>query len=347
MSGNFTTAEDIILRGNELCRLSQKDIRRIVTLNTSGSSGAPKRLYFSDSDIEHTVEFFAEGMKFMCGEGDTVLICMGNALPDGIGALLSEGLERIGAKPYLFGGISDYAAAADCCRKRRPHTIVGIPSQLRRLALTAPDIRPANVLLSADYIAESVVETLTRVWSTKVFTHYGLTESGLGFAVQCPALEGQHIRHDEFAVEIIDPNTGENLPDGEWGELVFTTLRREAMPLYRYRTGDISRLISAPCKCGHDKPRLGRVLGRISELNKPIPIYVLDELLFADDGILDFTASLDCKVLSVEAVGDIKKAEELLKKALPQYDIKVSAGGGFFTHGTKKRALKIIEQKAF
>jgi phenylacetate-coenzyme A ligase PaaK-like adenylate-forming protein len=342
MSGNFTTAEDILLRGNELCRLSQKDIRRIVTLKTSGSYGAPKRLYFSDSDIEHTVDFFAEGMKFMCGEGDNVLICMGNTLPDGIGTLLSEGLERIGAKPNLFGGISDYAAAADCCRETRPHTLVGIPSQLRRLALTAPDLRPANVLLSADYIAESVVKTLTRIWETRVFTHYGLTESGLGFAVQCPALEGQHIRHDEFTVEIIDPNTGENLPDGEWGEIVFTTLRREAMPLFRYRTGDISRLISAPCKCGHDKPRLDRVLGRLSEIKKPIPIYVLDELLFADDNIFDFTASLNGGVLSVEVVGDIKKAEELLRKAHPQYDIKVSAGDGFFTHGTKKRVLEIV-----
>ncbi len=311
MSGGFTTAEDIILRGSEMCRLSQRDIRRIVTLRTSGSTGPAKRLYFSANDIERTVEFFSEGMKFMCGAGDAVVICMGNGAPDGIGALLSEGLERIGARPVLFGGVSDFTAAAACCRTNGPHTIVGIPSQIRRLALEAPEIRPANVLLSADYIAESVVETIARVWETKVFTHYGLTESGLGFAVQCPALEGQHIRHDEFKVEIIDPKTGENLPYGEWGELVFTTLRREAMPLYRYRTGDISRLIGGTCACGHEKPRLDRVLGRISELNKPVSIYALDELLFACDGILDFTASLRGKTLSVEAVGDIKKAEEL------------------------------------
>ncbi len=162
-------------------------------------------------------------------------------------------------------------------------------------------------MLSADYVAESVIETITRVWKTRVFTHYGLTESGLGFAVQCPALEGQHIRHDEFTVEIIDPDTGENLPDGEWGELVFTTLRREAMPLHRYRTGDISRLITAPCACGHIKPRLDRVLGRIAELKKPIPIYELDELLFSCDEILDFTASLKGNVLSTAVVGNTKK----------------------------------------
>jgi phenylacetate-coenzyme A ligase PaaK-like adenylate-forming protein len=342
MNRDFTTAEDIILRGTELCRLSQKDIRRIITLKTSGSTGVNKRLYFSDRDLGYTVDFFAEGMKFMCGSGDSVLICMGNTAPDGIATLLSEGLERIGAKPYIYGGISDFKDAADRCREIKPHTIVGLPSQLRRLALEAPDIRPDNVLLSADYIALSVIETLNRIWSTKVFTHYGLTESGLGFAVQCQKLEGQHIRHDELYVEIINPVTGEPLPMGQWGEIVFTTLRREAMPLHRYRTGDISRLIGGVCSCGHDKPRLDRVLGRISELKKPIPIYALDELLFACDDIFDFTASLNGNTLSVYVVGDIKKAEELLIKAFPQYEVKVNEGTGFITHGTKKRSLEII-----
>jgi phenylacetate-coenzyme A ligase PaaK-like adenylate-forming protein len=191
-----------------------------------------------------------------------------------IATLLSEGLERIGAKPYIYGGISDLKTPQQM-QEIKPHTIVGLPSQLRRLALEAPDIKPDNVLLSADYVALSVIETLNRIWSTKVFTHYGLTESGLGFAVQCQKLEGQHIRHDELFVEIINPETGEPLPMGQWGEIVFTTLRREAMPLHRYRTGDISRLIGGICSCGHDKPRLDRVLGRISELKKPIPIYVL------------------------------------------------------------------------
>lgn len=343
MTGSFTTAEDIILRGAELCRLSQKDIRRIITLKTSGSTGANKRLYFSDKDLGHTVDFFAEGMRFMCGSGDAVLICMGSTAPDGIATLLSEGLERIGARPYIYGGIADYTEAAALCRELRPHTIVGLPSQLRRLTLEAPDIQPDNVLLSADYVALSVIETLTRIWHTKVFTHYGLTESGLGFAVQCPFLEGQHIRHDELSVEIIDPDTGEVLPLGQWGEIVFTTLRREAMPLYRYRTGDISRLIGGKCSCGHDKLRLDRVLGRISELKKPIPIYALDELLFACDDILDFTASLSGKTLTVSVVGDIKKAEELLIKAYPQYEIKAIEGSGFITHGTKKRALEVTK----
>jgi phenylacetate-coenzyme A ligase PaaK-like adenylate-forming protein len=116
MNKSFTTAEDIILRGAELCRLSQKDIRRIVTLRTSGSTGESKRLYFSDNDIEHTVEFFAEGMQFMCGGGDTVLICMGNNAPDGIGMLLSEGLERFGARPILF-------AESMILRQRRPAAV--------------------------------------------------------------------------------------------------------------------------------------------------------------------------------------------------------------------------------
>jgi phenylacetate-coenzyme A ligase PaaK-like adenylate-forming protein len=104
-----------------------------------------------------------------------------------------------------------------------------------------------------------------------------MTETGFGLAVDCRCRDGMHLRDDEFYVEIIDPKTLQPLPDGEMGEIVLTSLKERAMPLIRYRTGDIGTLLTTPCTCGGALPRLGRVEGRLSG---DFPsMSVLDELL--------------------------------------------------------------------
>jgi phenylacetate-coenzyme A ligase PaaK-like adenylate-forming protein len=111
-------------------------------------------------------------------------------------------------------------------------------------------------------VSDECVELIERAWGCEVFEHYGMTEMGLGGAMACEAHDGYHPREADLLFEIVDPRTGAPLPDGEYGEIVFTTLTRTAMPLVRYRTGDMSRFIPGPCPCGSVLKRLARVADR-------------------------------------------------------------------------------------
>ena len=338
----FTTAEDLAARPGDYVKVTGAEIKRIVTLRTSGSTGKAKRLFFTAGDLERTVEFFREGMGHICRPGDRVAACIGSRSPDGLGRLLEEGLRRLGAEPLLLGAVEDYGETAEALRAFRPHTIVGLPVQVRRLCLLAPELGPRTVLLSGDYLAESLRGTLAQIWGCAVFDHYGLTESGLGFAVQCPALEGRHVRCDELAVEIVEPGTDRVLPPGEWGEIVFSTLQREAMPLTRYRTGDYGRLLPGVCPCGFTGQRLDRVLGRLTERGKPVSVYTLDEALLGWDGVYDYASSLKG--------GRLKLRLDLAEGCAPEDALPLLAGiwprdrldleAGPVPPGTVKRAVE-------
>ncbi len=341
----FTTPEDLERHGADYVRVSGSAVQRIVTLRSSGSTGPAKRLYFTAGDLERTVEFFREGMTHICRPGDRVAACIGSLSPDGLGRLLEEGLRRMGAEPLLLGVVRDYGETAKALADFQPHTVVGLPVQVRRLCLLRPDLKPRTVLLSGDYLADSLRGLVSRIWGCAVFDHYGLTESGLGFAVQCPALEGLHVRADELSVEIVEPGTDRVLPEGEWGEIVFTTLRREAMPLRRYRTGDCGRLLPGVCACGYAGQRLDRVLGRLTEREKPVSIYALDEALLGWEGLYDYAASLDGERLRVTA--DLAPGTELgevtrrLEGVWPADQLEVRAGA--VPPGTAKRAVRMEE----
>jgi phenylacetate-coenzyme A ligase PaaK-like adenylate-forming protein len=161
--------------------------------------------------------------------------------------------------------------------------IVGIPSQVLALARMqsvkdtgqGPAIR--NVLLSADYVPKAASGYLTQAWGCRVFGHYGMTETGLGGGVECAALDGYHLREAALYYEIVDPETGQNVPDGIFGEVVFTTLTRKGMPLVRYRTGDLSvflqKSVPAARFCGgwtasRENCRNGKAPRRLLLLNR-------------------------------------------------------------------------------
>jgi phenylacetate-CoA ligase len=106
-----------------------------------------------------------------------------------------------------------------------------------------------------------------RYFGVEAFNSYGLSEmNGPGVAFECPEKEGMHIWEDAFLVEIIDPDTLEPLPPGEEGELVLTTLSREAMPIIRYRTNDLTRILPGKCRCGRVHSRLDRIIGRTDDM---------------------------------------------------------------------------------
>lgn len=291
----FTTPEDIRENPEDFVCVNPKEIARIITLYTSGSKGKPKRIFFTEEDLLRTADFFEKGMQYLIKPGESVIVYMEGPGRFSIGGLQKEGLARIGSEVTVHGLIRDMEAAAADGEGR--DCFIGVPSQMHGLASYAPWLRPKSVLLSADYVPESVREFLEKTWECKVYTHWGMTETGYGGGVQCSAREGYHLRDDDLLIEVLDPETGMPVKEGEYGELVLTTLRRRGMPLLRYRTGDLGRMLTEPCGCGCLKPRLDKVEGRLDDCMRlsdgtVLSMHVLDEMMFAVDGVQDFEAEI-------------------------------------------------------
>jgi phenylacetate-CoA ligase len=278
-----------------LC-VGQDKIQRIVTLDSSGTTGVPKRIFFSKKDQELTVDFFANGMTTMTQKGDKVLILLPCKRPGGVGDLLAKGLERFGALPLKYGAVDDCEKVVELLFEERPQVIVANPAQMLLVAYcyrqqVEKGAIPFNlqaILLSTDYVADSLKERLTEIFECPIHEHYGMTEMGLGGGVSCSGLHGYHLREADMYWEVVDQN-GKALPVGEYGEIVFTTLTREAMPLIRYATGDKGRFLSEPCPCGSILPRLDKVQQR---LDSPLDLPALTEIIFKFDGIVDFQGKL-------------------------------------------------------
>ena len=155
-----------------------------------------------------------------------------------------------------------------------------------------PPLRLKSVLLSADCAARSLVRTIEASWRCRVFDHYGMTEMGLGGGIDCRARAGYHLRENDLYFEVVDPATGRPVPEGESGEVVFTTLNRLGMPLIRYRTGDISRFLPEPCSCGSGLRRLDYIGGRADAVLRSAAQSVPDVVRTGRGAVLPFPESL-------------------------------------------------------
>jgi len=298
----FTTAEDLVRDPLEFLCVSQSEVARVVTLRSSGTTGRPKRVFFDNDDLELTVDFFRHGMSTFVQAGQRVLIMLPGGLPGSVGALLVEGLDRMGAAGIVHGPVQDPEDAIDEILAHRVECLVGIPVQVLSLVRHPKSARIPrgfirNVLLSTDYVPESIVADIEHTWGCRVYQHYGMTEMGYGGGVECDAHDGYHLREADLFVEIVDPATGRPLPDGVSGEVVVTTLTRRAMPLIRYRTGDMARLLPEYCPCGSTLRRLSKVRGRLANGATLGPLTrlhmaALDEAIFAIPEILNFQAAL-------------------------------------------------------
>lgn len=259
----FTTAADLQQHELELLCVSRAEIERVVTLQSSGTTAAKKRLHFSAADLEETVDFYHHGMATLVRPGERVLILMPGELPGSVGDLLVRALPRFGATGIVHGLVSDPAATLARIVAEKIDALVGLPIQILALARhpQAGRVRGQlqSVLTSADHLPEAVREAVARAWGVPIFDHYGMTEMALGGGVECAALAGYHLREADFFWEVVHPQSGRPLPPGEAGEVVFTTLGRQAMPLVRYRTGDQARLLVEPCPCGSWLRRLEKI----------------------------------------------------------------------------------------
>lgn len=283
----FTTPEELRQREKDFLCVRPSEISRIVTLHTSGTTGRPKRIYFTEEDQQLTVDFFNHGMRLIVDESDTVLILM-QALSEGsVGKLLGKGLREAGVRSIEYG--LPFGAGCDAAsvreeagrilqlmRKEGVTSIVAMPTHMAVLAKLQQQEEAEgrektelkSVLLSAEFVPEQTVRLTEDVFQCRVFEHYGMTEMGLGCAVSCGCGKGYHIREADIFIELIEPVSGQVITEEDpgtpgysrYGEIVFTTLTRAGMPFIRYRTGDRSRWIFEECSCGSCLKRLDRVV---------------------------------------------------------------------------------------
>jgi phenylacetate-CoA ligase len=148
-----------------------------------------------------------------------------------------------------------------------PSYLLHIHSRLEEFKTTPKDLFLRKAFLGAEPYSENTRCKLQDLYGIDVYNSYGLSEmNGPGVAFECVYKQDMHIWEDAYIVEIIDPATGTPLPDGEKGELVLTILRRQAMPIFRYRTRDLAFLHKDLCPCGRTHRRLSRILGRTDDM---------------------------------------------------------------------------------
>ena len=310
----FTTPEQLAENAPGLLLTSQAEVSRIISGATSGTTGPSKRIFYTERDIAHTVGFFAAGIGEFVSPGDTVCVAMPFSGPDGLGELICRAVERLGARPVRMGVGRGLGEQAEMLETERPEAYIGMPVPLLGLMrwMGSPgSLRRA--LVSGDACPGGVMLELERLLGTRLFPHYGSREMCLGGAVTCPAHEGMHLRENHVIAEIVSPE-GEALPDGEFGELVVTTVDMQAMPLIRYKTGDYTRFLPGPCPCGG----VTRRLDTVRRARETPDIVDLDSALFALPGLIDYSARLDGGQLIVDAVGTVT-AEELESAAQALY----------------------------
>lgn len=340
----FTTADDIRHNAPPLLCLSQSDISHVVTLDTSGTSGPPKRLFFTADEQEATTDFFHHGMCLPAHPGDRVLILFPGERIGSVGDLLAKALLRLGATPIMVGWPQDPAVAAALLHQQQPDVVAGTPVAMLAVArqsavMGLPPLRIKRVLLSADHAAASVRRHLAALWGCEIFEHYGMTEMGLGGGVDCTAHAGYHMRETELLIELVNPANGAPVADGDIGEVVFTTLTRRGMPLIRYRTGDESRCLPGTCACGSPLMRLERLHRRVNGGirlggDRELTMAMLDECLFEIEGIADFNAvyrrgTPDVLELEITAVNvsttDTARMQAVVLSALEKHALLVVA----------------------
>ena len=284
----FTTADDIRNHGNRLLLVSQRDIARVSSDTTSGTTGSGKRIYYTEGDRARTVSFFVQGIAQFAGAGNRVGIAIPFSGSGGLGELIAQAVEQLCAEPVEIGVGKSYREMLDIIIDRQPNLWIGMPvpllSLLRAAAQFGVDWILDEALLSADTVSPVILQEIRHLCGPRLWSHYGSRECGLGGAVSCTENAGLHVRENDLLLEVIDAE-GRVMPEGGLGELVLTTLHSEAMPLIRYRTGDRGRMLTGSCACGSNVLRITDV-ERIGGES----ITTLDDTLFRLPEVVDYRA---------------------------------------------------------
>lgn len=241
--------------------------------STSGTTGKRVVAFYTQHDIDLWEDCCARAITAAGGTKDDVCqVSYGYGLFTG-GPGLNGGSHKVGCLtvPTSSGNterqimfIKDLQATILCCT---PSYAAYIGETMKEMGLTPEQIPLKAGIFGAEAWSEEMRRDIQNTLGIKAYDIYGLTElSGPGVSFECSAQSGMHINEDHFIAEIIDPETGEVLPEGEKGELVFTSITKEAFPLLRYRTRDICMLSSEPCSCGRTLIKMCKPMGRSDDM---------------------------------------------------------------------------------
>ena len=269
----FTTKQD--LRDTYPFGIASVPLDKCVRLHSSsGTTGNPTVILHTQKDLEEWANAVARCLWMVgCRPNDVFQNTSGYGMFTG-GLGFQYGAE-------LLGMLTVPAAAGNTLRQLKFFTDFGttvvhaIPSYAARLFEVMQekgidprkDTKLRTLVIGAEPHSEDTRKRIEEMLGVKAYNSFGMSEMcGPGVAFECPEQNGMHIWEDYYIVEIVDPDTLEPVPDGEIGELVLTTLKREAMPLLRYRTRDLTRILPGDCPCGRAHKRLDRMKGRSDDM---------------------------------------------------------------------------------
>jgi phenylacetate-CoA ligase len=332
----FTVKTD--LRDTYPFGLFAKPMEQIVRLHaSSGTTGKPIVVAYTKNDID----VWADAMRrsFICaglGAHDIIQNSYGYGLfTGGLGA--HYGGEKLGATVIPTSGgntdrqimvMKDFGVTAICCT---PSYLAYLLERAEEMGVNVRDLPIKAAILGAEPWAWETGKRLEEMGGLKVYDIYGLSEIvGPGVGMMCAEQEGMHIFEDYFYPEIIDPETCEVLPDGQEGELVLTTLAKEAMPMIRYRTRDITSIITEPCACGRTCRRINRI-GRRS-----------DDMMILR-GVNIFPSQIETALMAVEGTLPHYQIVLSTQHGLDQMEVQVEVTAEHF--GDRIRELESLQLK--
>lgn len=295
----LTDPEDLAEHSNRFLCVSHADISKVTTFTTSGTSGPQKRVFCTQGDVEMITDFMGAGLRTVADTGDVVQIILPSGTSNNQGDLLAQGLEKHGIMGVKSGLNLSAEEQLKLIRKHKSTVLFGVTPRIYRMTQELKQhcqldkLGVKTIFVTSGYLSESMRDHLRETWGADVHNHYGMTEMGLGVAVECHAHHGFHFNEADLFLEIVNPDTGEVMEEGE-GEIVFTTLRREGMPLLRYRTHDLSHWINETCPCGAESlRRLGKISRRLEsgmKVGKGDEIYfsLFDEPLYRVPELVDY-----------------------------------------------------------
>lgn len=359
----FTTKYD--LRSNYPFGMFASPMKDIVRVHaSSGTTGKLTVVGYTQHDLDVWAECCARALGGVGATRESIVhVAYGYGLFTG-GLGMHYGGERMGATviPVSSGNtarqimlMKDFGADTICCT---PSYAIYLADELKKMGISPDELNLKRGLFGAEPWTDEMRRKIEEGLGLKAYDIYGLSEiSGPGVACECEMQDGPHVQDDYFYPEIVDVDTLEPLPIGESGELVFTTLSKEGIPLIRYRTRDICSLRKDPCKCGRTSVRLARITGRSDDMLiirgvNVFPSQIESVLISSDPRIsphyhitVDRVNNLDTMTIEVEldrsvAFDEIKTVEALTKKLAGDIAsaIGVSANVRLVSSGSIKRS---------
>jgi len=268
----LTTKQD--LRDNYPFGLVGGDMKDAIRIHSSsGTTGHPTVVVYSRHDIDSWANMIARSMYMVgCRNTDVFQNSSGYGMFTG-GLGFQYGAEKLGVVtvPAAAGNskrqimfIKDFGTT---CLHAIPSYVVRLAEVFKEEGIDPADTKLHTLFIGAEPHTEEQRRRIEHLLGVKAYNSYGMTEmNGPGVAFECKEQNGMHLWEDNYMVEILDPETLEPVPDGQYGEMILTTLDRTMMPILRYRTRDLTRIIQGECPCGRTHRRIDRIVGRTDDM---------------------------------------------------------------------------------